>query len=125
MVWLGPNDQILSLTPLWPRPDRSLFFFCTYVALTVAILAIISAPADEVQALSREILRQHKIFNEIYSSHGFWQWLENSWLVNSSDSSEILYFNPVFRNSFPATGAKSYSLKASFSAHATIFTQKY
>ncbi len=113
MVWLGPSDKILSLTPLWPRPDRSLFFFCTYVVLTVAILTIISAPADEVQVLSREILRQHKIFNEIYSSYGFWQWLENSWLVNSSESSEIKYLNPVFRTSLTATGVKSYSQKAS------------
>ena len=112
-LWLGPDDKILSVTPLWPRPNRSLFFFCSYVALVVGLLAVVSAPADEARQLTVGILRQAQIqaFNQISSSYDFWQWLQASWLSNSSLDMTIEYLNPEFRLSFPASGAKSFSLK--------------
>ena len=113
-LWLAPDDKVLSLTPFWPRPKRSLFFFCSYIILAVSILAIISFPADYSEALAIGILRKINIqtYNQIFSSYEFWQWLQETWLVNVSSDASLEYLNPAFRFGFPGSGAQSFSEKA-------------
>eukprot|EP00282_Hemiselmis_andersenii_P015385 CAMPEP_0114123472 /NCGR_PEP_ID=MMETSP0043_2-20121206/8233_1 /TAXON_ID=464988 /ORGANISM="Hemiselmis andersenii, Strain CCMP644" /LENGTH=153 /DNA_ID=CAMNT_0001216229 /DNA_START=61 /DNA_END=519 /DNA_ORIENTATION=- len=102
--WLAPNDAILSVTPLWPRPDRSPGWVVTWVLIVVVWLILMIADAEDNSHMLHQLKTSVEAalaatgFNAISSPGAFWFWLERVW-VPSAD---------VVSVSFPSSGAQSF-----------------
>ena len=105
--WQGPDDLVISSTPLWPRPNRSwrwiipwaLMVMTCYIAVLVPTAMRNNLVAEAELAIARHMLSTS--FMDVSSPATFWAWLHNKWLPHLNH----------YRSTFPPSGVLLYDMR--------------
>lgn len=107
MAFLGPDDVVWSVTPLWPRPNRSFSWIVSWLFVIIFCFATTNEPHSTrnealwqtSDAIHRSI--EQSGFYSVSSPHAFWRWLSTEWLPKVE----------LFETNYPPSGTRVHSLQ--------------
>ena len=104
--WQGPDDVVVSKTPLWPRPNRSWRWSVSWLMMVAACYVAVLVPtalrnariAETEAAVARYVSATGAM--DVSSPSQFWTWLHDKWLPGLHEH----------RHTFPPAGILLYDL---------------
>jgi hypothetical protein len=107
MAFLGPDDVVWSVTPLWPRPNRSFSWVLSWLFVLIFCFSTTNGPHSarnlDIWHTSEAIHRsvEQSGFYSVSSPTTFWTWLSREWMPRVE----------LYATNYPPSGTQVHSLQ--------------